>query len=189
MRATVHVLKEAAETRGHVWLPLEKYEENLQALIGIPSDGIANETPGVVLDKEMVALEGLAKDEQDVSGIIKIKILLQKEILTPVVANLEGLANDQQGALIQALGKKVFILTGAPGTGKTFTLQRMIQEFEERGLVVRLAAPTGKAAKRMTEVIGRDATTIHRLLEPEPRTDRRRPVFLSFPGYWQPYPG
>ena len=83
------------------------------------------------------------------------------------------MADDQQAALIQALGKKVFILTGAPGTGKTFTLQRMIQEFEERGLVVRLAAPTGKAAKRMTEVIGRDATTIHRLLEPEPRQPRR----------------
>jgi exodeoxyribonuclease V alpha subunit len=167
MAATVHVLKESAESRGHVWLSLEKYEEKLQALIGISSDGIALETPGVILDREMVALEDLAEDEQDVAGIIKM--LLHKEILEPVVVNLEGLAEDQQAALIQALGKKVFILTGAPGTGKTFTLQRMIQEFEKRGLVVRLAAPTGKAAKRMTEVIGRDASTIHRLLEPEPK--------------------
>jgi len=167
MAATVHVLKEAAESRGHVWLPLEKYEEKLQALIGIPSDGIALETPGVFLDREMVALEELAKDEKDVAGIIEM--LLHKEIVEPVVVNLEGLAEDQQAALIQALGKKVFILTGAPGTGKTFTLQRMIQEFEVRDLVVRLAAPTGKAAKRMTEVIGRDASTIHRLLEPEPQ--------------------
>ena len=52
-----------------------------------------------------------------------IEMLLHKEILEPVVVNLEGLAEDQQAALIQALGKKVFILTGAPGTGKTFTLQ------------------------------------------------------------------
>ena len=166
MAATIYILKEAADRQGHVWLPLEKYEEKLQAAIGIPSDGIAQTTPGVILDRGMVALEDLAKDEKDVAGTISM--LLHQELIEPVVVNLEGLAEDQQGALIQALGKKVFILTGAPGTGKTFTLQRMIQEFEERGLVVRLAAPTGKAAKRMTEVIGREATTIHRLLEPIP---------------------
>jgi len=182
MAATVHVLKEAAESRGHVWLPLEKYEEKLRNLIGIPSDGIAQATPGVVLDRGMVALEDLAKDENDVAGIISM--LLHKEVIEPVVVNLEGLAEDQQGALIQALGKKVFILTGAPGTGKTFTLQRMIQEFEERDLVVRLAAPTGKAAKRMTEVIGRDASTIHRLLEPEPyqTSEGLRFAFTRGPG-------
>lgn len=164
--ATIHVLKDAAESQGHVWLHLEKYEEKLQTLIGIPSDGIAARTPGVLLDNGMVALEELAFDEQDVAGIISM--LLNKEIAKPAVTDLAGLAPDQQNALIRALGQKVFILTGAPGTGKTFTLQRMIREFDEQGSVVKLAAPTGKAAKRMSEVIGRPACTIHRLLEPEP---------------------
>jgi exodeoxyribonuclease V alpha subunit len=164
--ATIHVLKEAAETRGHVWLPLEKYEEKLQALIGIPSDGIAGQTPDVILEKHMVALSDLAGDEKDVAGIIRM--LRDSSLLEPDSDNLEGLADDQREALEQALKEKVFILTGAPGTGKTFTLQRMIQEFEDRELVIRLAAPTGKAAKRMSEVTGREASTIHRLLEPEP---------------------
>jgi exodeoxyribonuclease V alpha subunit len=179
--ATVHVLEEAAYNRGHVWLPLDKYEEKLQALIGVPSDGvittlIKNKT--VVLPevmraengcyKEMLALWDLAMDERDVAGMVRLLLQDSDSILKPDPDNLEGLAEDQQEALRLALAHRVFILTGAPGTGKTFTLQRLIREYEERDFVVKLAAPTGKAAKRMSEVIGREASTIHRLLGPEP---------------------
>ena len=57
------------------------------------------------------------------------------------------------------------VLTGGPGTGKTTALCGMIDLLEQEGLKVGLAAPTGRAAKRMTELTGRDAKTIHRLLE------------------------
>lgn len=57
------------------------------------------------------------------------------------------------------------IITGGPGTGKTTTINTIIKYFEMEGLEIRLAAPTGRAAKRMTETCGFEAQTIHRLLE------------------------
>lgn len=71
----------------------------------------------------------------------------------------------QRRAIQQAVENGVFILTGGPGTGKTTTLNGMIEVLEQQGLRVALAAPTGRAAKRLAEVTGREAKTIHRLLE------------------------
>lgn len=71
----------------------------------------------------------------------------------------------QKTAIKQALTQNIFILTGGPGTGKTTTLNGMISLFEQKGNKVLLAAPTGRAAQRMSEVTGREAKTIHRLLE------------------------
>ncbi len=73
----------------------------------------------------------------------------------------------QHEAIITAVEKGMLILTGGPGTGKTTTLNGILRFFEEDGLKVALAAPTGRAAKRMSEVTGRNAKTIHRLLEVE----------------------
>ena len=71
----------------------------------------------------------------------------------------------QLDALVEALRGTMLILTGGPGTGKTTTINTMIRVFEEEGLDIELAAPTGRAAKRMKEATGREARTIHRLLE------------------------
>lgn len=73
----------------------------------------------------------------------------------------------QREAIITAVEKGMLILTGGPGTGKTTTLNGILRFFEKDGLKVALAAPTGRAAKRMSEVTGRNAKTIHRLLEVE----------------------
>ncbi len=73
----------------------------------------------------------------------------------------------QRKAIKQAFGSGILILTGGPGTGKTTTLNAIIELFERRDLNIQLTAPTGRAAKRMTELTGRDAKTIHRLLEVE----------------------
>ena len=70
----------------------------------------------------------------------------------------------QKKAILEAAGNGVFILTGGPGTGKTTVINTMIRYFEGQGLQLELAAPTGRAAKRMSELTGRDAKTIHRLL-------------------------
>ncbi len=71
----------------------------------------------------------------------------------------------QKKAIETALGSGIMILTGGPGTGKTTTLNGIISLLEEDGLRLSIAAPTGRAAKRISEVTGRDAKTIHRLLE------------------------
>lgn len=71
----------------------------------------------------------------------------------------------QRKAVIEAANHGVFILTGGPGTGKTTTINALIRFFEGEGAQLRLAAPTGRAAKRMTETTGYEAQTIHRLLE------------------------
>ena len=71
----------------------------------------------------------------------------------------------QRTAVLEAARNGLFILTGGPGTGKTTTINTMIHFFERLGMDIRLAAPTGRAAKRMTETTGYEAQTIHRLLE------------------------
>ena len=71
----------------------------------------------------------------------------------------------QRTAVLEAARNGLFILTGGPGTGKTTTINTMIHFFEGLGMEIRLAAPTGRAAKRMTETTGYEAQTIHRLLE------------------------
>lgn len=73
----------------------------------------------------------------------------------------------QKQAIFEAFNSGILILTGGPGTGKTTTLNAIIKLFEDRDLDIELAAPTGRAAKRMTELTGREAKTIHRLLEVE----------------------
>ena len=75
------------------------------------------------------------------------------------------LADEQKEAIKQAMGEGVLIITGGPGTGKTTTINIIISLLEEEGLDVILAAPTGRAAKRMTEATGKESGTIHRLLE------------------------
>ena len=74
-------------------------------------------------------------------------------------------APQQRRTLEIAAAQQVMVITGGPGTGKTTTVRALIALFERLGLYVQLAAPTGRAAKRMTELSGREAQTIHRLLE------------------------
>ncbi len=82
---------------------------------------------------------------------------------------LNGLKEDQMKAFYAALynlaANDIFILTGPPGTGKTFLVNRILDHYESKDKLIQLMAPTGKAAQRLREMTGRDATTIHRGLE------------------------
>ncbi len=80
------------------------------------------------------------------------------------------LAEEQRIAVEQAACQRVLVVTGGPGVGKTTILRAILSLLERAGIGVRLAAPTGRAAKRMSEATGTDATTIHRLLEFEPKS-------------------
>ncbi|MFM8395295.1 MAG: ATP-dependent RecD-like DNA helicase, partial [Acidobacteriota bacterium] len=91
------------------------------------------------------------------------------------------LSTEQRAAILEAASRRVLILTGGPGTGKTTTLRAMVQLFLAMRLRVALASPTGRAAQRLAEVAGREAKTIHRLLEFDPsqmafRRDEQNPL-------------
>ncbi len=93
-------------------------------------------------------------------------------------------AKNQRRAIATSLSQGLMVLTGGPGTGKTTTINAMIELFKEEGNKVVLTAPTGRAAKRMSEITGCEAKTIHRLLEVEYTTsgevrfarDERHPI-------------
>jgi exodeoxyribonuclease V alpha subunit len=94
------------------------------------------------------------------------------------------LAATQREAVRRATTQKVLVITGGPGTGKTTIVRGIIEIFAAKGLTVSLAAPTGRAAKRLSETTGREAKTIHRLLEFDPslggfKRDREKPLDLE----------
>ena len=80
------------------------------------------------------------------------------------------LADSQQAAVRLALLAKVMVITGGPGVGKTTIVNSILRILAAKGVRLLLCAPTGRAAKRMSEATGRDACTIHRLLEVDPKT-------------------
>ncbi len=163
----LHMLKHKSMLHGHTCTPRDELiAETAQdlgldvALIGSQIDTLAT-TGDVVVDGEVVYAAALHRAEETVARQLK---KLSQQIVTPGNADYRDLADDQKEALRLATTAGVFILTGAPGTGKTYTIRRIISSFPK--LKVLLAAPTGKAAKRMTEMTGRSAQTIHKLLEP-----------------------
>lgn len=91
------------------------------------------------------------------------------------------LADEQRLAVERAARCPLLVVTGGPGVGKTTIVKAILSVFDRAGLVTRLAAPTGRAAKRMSEATGKEAATLHRLLEFDPKTggfkrDARRPI-------------
>src|SRR5699024_1285693 len=92
-----------------------------------------------------------------------------EELLKTVVTGSDFVYDDiQLEAIRTAVSSKVMVLTGGPGTGKTTTTLGIISAFKAAGRRIILAAPTGRAAKRMSEATGMEAKTIHRLLEYKP---------------------
>jgi exodeoxyribonuclease V alpha subunit len=192
MAATLHVLEEAASGAGHTWLPGERLITEVQELIGFPPGPDVRvkliEDEKIRVRDNMIALAKLADDERDVAGFIHQMLTNIEDLSEDISVDLKGLATDQQEAFRLCLTYPVFILTGAPGTGKTYTLRRIIEQFTAWNKLIALAAPTGKAAKRMAEVIGMSASTIHRLLGPEPRTFKGQLYFGFTRGIGSPIP-
>lgn len=110
-------------------------------------------------------------DDYDFSDIIYNLTMDLKIVVTSIgdkeivflkrVYNLEKKLSE----ILYRKKEDILIITGGPGTGKTYNIKKYLKEAEEKGLKVALSAPTGRAAKRITEVTGHDAKTIHRLLE------------------------
>ena len=165
----IHTLKEQAFGQGHTCLPKAKLLAEAEKILAVPPERTGSELgplekDGLVVSADgFVYLKGYHDDEQLIAE--KLKVLARQTLPPPGQPDFEGLADDQKEALSKAVSSGVFILTGAPGTGKTYTIKRIISSFPETR--VALAAPTGKAAKRVYEQSGRLALTIHKLLEPQ----------------------
>ncbi len=192
-----HVLRYNAAQNGHVCLPHEKLVQASCSLLGAPRGDIEE------IIEEMCAMGRLSYSEFDGVTYYYERIALESECyiaekldllcrLCPAVstadANLliekEELINGftyavmQKKAIFAALENGVMLLTGGPGTGKTTIVKALLHIFKSMGMRVALAAPTGRAAKRLSEATSEEAKTIHRLLEYDFSTeDGQRPGF------------
>ncbi|MEK7386884.1 MAG: helix-hairpin-helix domain-containing protein, partial [candidate division NC10 bacterium] len=144
----VHLLKELAFAQGHTAVPTVLLVENAGTLLDLPRAAIEPaltvlaDRKLIVVRDDLISLASLFEDEQLIAKKLRA---LAGQILPAGQPDFEGLAEDQRDALTKAMSSGVFILTGAPGTGKTYTIKRIITSFPEAR--VALAAPTGKAAK------------------------------------------
>lgn len=184
MRAGIIYLLGFARNSGHMYLPikrlvslgektLKRSAEEIEA--SIYDAALNGDIVLKTLDEEdIVYLPNAYKVELDVARrLIELKNAppscanLDKYISIEKIENAEGieLSDEQRNAVLSCMDNPVTVITGGPGTGKTTTINIIILALISMGYSVALCAPTGRAAKRMTETTGQDASTIHRLLE------------------------
>ena len=168
---------------GHVYLPKEELFKRAEQLLGVDASYMEKHLVDLSMERKIIQKEekgqvlvypaqyyylelntarmlreldiDCPEDEERVERRIS---QIQKETGTV-------LDEMQEKAVKEAAGHGLLVLTGGPGTGKTTTINAIIRFFESEGAELRLAAPTGRAAKRMTEATGYEAQTIHRMLE------------------------
>lgn len=156
--ASLHVLREAAQREGHTRLP---YAE-LVARAGEYGLMPAQHNDIVNCNGDDVSYKPYFKAEEYIAE--RVAQMIDAAPWSAVVET-EDLAEDQQGALNIILRQRFSVLLGAAGTGKTTLLQTLLHNLDRAGQTYAMAAPTGKAAKRMEQATGVPARTIHRLLE------------------------
>ena len=168
---------------GHIYLPQEALLKRAGELLGVEIHDIEKHVMDLCIDKKTVMKEcegqiriypahyyylelNTAKMLHDLNIDCKMPEDLMERRLKKV-EDTEQIQLDemQHRAVIESIKHGLLVLTGGPGTGKTTTINTMIRFFESEGMSLLLAAPTGRAAKRMTEATGYEAQTIHRLLE------------------------
>lgn len=184
-----------ATGNGHIYLPYDELLAQLNILLDTDMKDIDRQLKDLSIDKKVVVkqLDKDAQNETEqrdtperivygasyyymemaVAYALKAldtRVKLDEKDVQDRIRHIEraeGIELDdmQRNAVIQAVSSGLLVITGGPGTGKTTTINTIIRYFESEELEIRLAAPTGRAAKRMTEATGCEAQTIHRMLE------------------------
>jgi exodeoxyribonuclease V alpha subunit len=182
-----------ATGQGHLYVELVDLKKKTLEILELPSDheyllkqalhSLYNKNKIVLItDKDIhyITLSSFYYSEKGVAT--KITALLERpsphtfpidtlyqKLRTPQEGEIE-LNEDQQRGILSCLQHKITIITGGPGTGKTTLIKKLLSLLDQEGKSYKLAAPTGRAAKRIIEGTGKFAMTIHRLLEFDPRT-------------------
>ncbi len=180
--AIFYVLQQAGG-EGHVFLPKEQLSYRAAELLGVPLQDIDQYLMDLAVERRIVV-----KQEENQERVysassyfmemstarmlcdLNITAEVNETVILHKIAAIEAetgtyLDEKQKEAVIASVRCGLLVITGGPGTGKTTTINTLISYFESEGLQILLAAPTGRAAKRMAEATGYEAKTIHRLLE------------------------
>ena len=193
VRAGISYALAEAMDEGHCGLPAEELVALTEKLLEVPV-GLVDTALGLELDdgavvaddlegRRCVFLAALYRAEHEIAE--KLKTLAVGKPPWPVIdvdkaipwveqRTKLALADSQKTALRAALVSKVMVITGGPGVGKTTLVNSLLKILIAKAVTIALCAPTGRAAKRLTESTGLEAKTIHRLLETDPRTGRFR---------------
>ncbi len=189
----LHVLRHNADN-GHTCLPRDRLAQVAARMLQVEVESVGGtlrsmeETLDVQAqafgEREFIFLPRYYQSETYSADRLKMMLRYPPQSIVGVAGAIKEVeirenihyAAEQKEAIVQALEKGFLILTGGPGTGKTTTLNGIIRILKNKGETVLLAAPTGRAAKRMSELTGEEAKTVHRLLQVE-WDDQDNPVF------------
>jgi exodeoxyribonuclease V alpha subunit len=187
LRAGLHQVMRQTGEEGSCGLPLVEVVERAARLLAVESPKVTRALAAEVTAGNLVreSIDGqecvFAADLHRAEAMIAERLAWLAAGRTPwgsldvaaVLAALQAagglvLAESQRQALAMALSSKVLVMTGGPGVGKTTLVQAIVAALSGQGITLALAAPTGRAAKRLAEATGREAQTLHRLLEADP---------------------
>ena len=178
-----------ATAEGHVYLPKRVLLARAEKLLGVQADYMEKHIVDLAIDRKIVVKEITDDFTDEKEQVVyasqyyqielhtaqmlhelNLKDTVDEEVIAEKIRRIQKaekieLDEMQQQAIAEAVKNGLLVITGGPGTGKTTTINGIIRYFEMEGLDIYLAAPTGRAAKRMTEATGYEAKTIHRMLE------------------------
>ncbi len=190
IRSGILYTMQLASMDGHTYLPRQLLVTKAAQLLGLAEEYVDIQIPNLAMDKKLVLKQegeetcvyaaSYYYTELSCASLLRelnVNMVFGDELLPSeeekVMAQIRRLAESagieleelQQRAVLECIKHGLMILTGGPGTGKTTTINTIIRYFAAEDMDILLAAPTGRAAKRMTEATGYEARTIHRLLE------------------------
>ncbi len=191
MRSGLLYVLQLSGGEGHCYLPREMLLQQAGELLDVDTDLLSPELENLAVDRKVIVKHDPAENTDRVyartfyyaelncasllhelaaASLAEADLQSRQETFAAQMENVEGalgivLDDLQRQAVWESISHGVMILTGGPGTGKTTIINAMIRYFLSEGREIALAAPTGRAAKRMSEATGYEAKTIHRLLE------------------------
>ena len=197
IRSGVIYMLQQGTLSGHTYIPAQLLIRKTAEMLEVEEESVEQLLQSLQMDHKIVVKKiddqsvvygaSLYRLELETAGMLRnlgIDYGVDEKEVTKMLDRIEkkeGIVLDghQREAVFEAAGSGVLIITGGPGTGKTTTINAIIKYLEYEGMEMRLAAPTGRAAKRMSEATGREAQTIHRMLEVSggPEDDRIRTQF------------